>query len=602
MSHDAILTLIVTGIAFALFLSDRLPVDIVGIGVLLALAIAGVVTPEEALAGFSNSALVTIAAMFVLSAGLVRTGSLDRVTRGVMALAGDSKRAQIALLLLTVAFVSAFMNNTPVAIIFLPVFLGVAARHGTQPSRLLIPMSFATILGGTCTLIGTSTNLVSSQAAARAGLPEIGMFDFAVPGILYALAGFAFLAIAGPRLLPRRASVTSVSSGGKLREFVTEVVFPAGSPLVGKSYQDVLSRVPGITPIMVVRGDETHMAPLVGNPHTQFIRARDVLLLRGAPDAINDLLRREGVELPAELGAAMASRVRGRTVTMVELVLVPNSPLIGRTLRGVGFARKHVDTAVLAVLRRDEHLRERVSELRLRLGDTLLAVADEEQLEALRNDEDFLLLEDVEQQVVRRGQAPLAVAIMAAVVIVASTELLPMSLSALAGAGLMVLVGCLPARVAYNSVDLSILALIAGMLTLGLAWEKTGLIGEISDGVLHSLSPYGPRAVLAGLFLLATVLTNFCTNTAVAVLLVPAGIQIAAALQLAPEPFVYAAMFGASCDFATPVGYQTNLLVYGPGGYRFLDYTRIGIPLTIVLFAVSMVVIPWWFPLVPLAP
>ena len=596
MSADALLVLGIVVATLVLWVLEVLPVDLVAVLSMLMLVVAGQLTPDEALRGFGNPALVTVAAMFVLSAGLIRTGALDAITRIMLGAGRGGPRRTIALLMLTVAAISAFMNNTPVAVIFLPVVLAVATRLSIAPSKLLIPLSFATILGGTCTLIGTSTNLLVGQAVEKAGLPALGMFDFAVPGVIYAAAGLAFLALAGPRLLPVRASVTSVQPGSRVREFVTEVQFPAGSPLAGRSFQDVLGRTPGLAPLMVIRGDETYPAPLIANPRTQFIRPGDVLLLKGEPGAINQLITREGVSLTPELGAALAASGKGRTMTLVELVINPNSALVGRTLAAAEFSRRHGEASVIAVLRRDEHLRERVSEVRLRLGDTLLAVCDESRLDALRDSDDFIMLEGVERHVLKRGKAPLAVGILAGVVALAALGAMPMSFLALAGAVAMVACGCLTLRQGYSAIDPAVLVLIAGTLAMGLAMEKSGAIAAISSEMIRELAGFGPTAVLAGTFLLAAVVNALISNNAVAVLFTPLAVEIAHGLQLAPEPFIFGVLFGASCDFSTPIGYQTNLFVYGPGGYRFSDYMRIGVPLTLVLFAVSMLVIPWYWP------
>ncbi|MGQ0553553.1 MAG: SLC13 family permease [Planctomycetota bacterium] len=595
MSPEALITIGVLVGAFVLFVTEIVAVDVVGILVILALTLSGVLKPDEALAGLGNSALITVAGMFVLSAGLIRTGALDGITH-LLSQAIGGRRRQIVVLLFGVAVISAFMNNTPVAIIFLPVVLGMCQRMDIAPSRLLIPLSFATILGGTCTLIGTSTNVLVSQSAVQAGLPPIGMFDFAAPGVIYAATGLLFLALFGPYLLPSRASVSGALSSGKVREFVTEISFPDGNPQVGKTYQELLKGLPGIAPLMVIRGEETYPAPLIGNPRTQFIRAGDTLLLKGDPKAINALVQRPDVNLPPELGAAIAAQGAGKAITLVEAVITPNSPLIGRTLLGVNFSARHSEASVLAILRRDEHLRERVSEIRLRLGDTLLIVVDEASVGSLRGTEEFVLLETAGRELVDSRRAPLAVAIMAAVVTLAALEVQPIAIMTLAGSLAMVLTGCLPLRRAYNSIDLSVLVLIAGMIALGLAFQKTGLVDVTSRYVVQWLQPYGPHAVMAGIFLLSTVLTALVSNNAVAVLLTPMAVSVAASMGLQPYPFVYAVLFGASCDFCTPIGYQTNLFVYGPGGYRFTDYVRIGVPLTLVLFAVSMVVIPWWFP------
>ena len=597
MDASSIVVLAVMLLAFGLFVSDRVAVDLVGLLVMVALVLFGVLTPEQTLAGFGNPALVTVAAMFVLSAGLARTGAVDGLTHAVLA-AGGGKRRRIAVVILTVAVTSAFMNNTPVAIIFLPVVLSLCRRLDVAPSRLLMPMSFATILGGTCTLIGTSTNVLVAQSARKAGLPDIGLFDFAVPGLIYATAGLGFLALAGPRLLPRRASA-ALSLDDRVREYVTEVVFPPGSAWVGRGYAELLRAHAGIVPLMVIRDGETHTAPLVANPRTQFIRAGDALLLKGAPGAIGALRTREGIELPPELGEALSGLARGKHVTLAEAVVLPNSAFIGRTLHGTDFSRRHGGASAIAVLRREGHLRERVGEIRLQLGDTLLVVVDEEGLAALRRSEDLVLLEGAEKELVQRDKAPLAGAILAAVVVSAALGWQPIVVAALAGAVAMVVTRCLPLRRAYNAIDLPVLVLIAGMLALAEAFDRTGLAARASGALVDFLRPYGPHAVLAGIFLFATSLTAFVSNNAVAVLLTPVAVQVGAQLGLSPWPFVYGVLFGASCDFSTPVGYQTNLFVFGPGGYRFSDYPRVGIPLTLVLFLVSMLVIPWWFPFLP---
>jgi di/tricarboxylate transporter len=597
LTFEALVVLGVVAGTLVLFVTERLPVDLVGLLVIVALVLTGVLEPGEALAGFSSSALITIACMFVLSAGLIRTGALEWLSSSLLAFANNSKPRLIVALMLAVALSSAFVNNTPVAVIFLPVVLAVAARLEIAPSRLLIPMSYASILGGTCTLIGTSTNLLVSQIAEQHGHPAISMFELSVPGLIFAVLGFLYLATAGRRLLPRRATVSTAVAGGKIREFVTEIQFPASSPLVGKGFAEVLARVPGVTPLMVIRGEELFMAPLVPNPRTQFSRAGDVLLLKGDPGSINALVGRDGITLPPELGELMSAPGVGRSLTMVELVINPNSPLIGRTLATFGFSRRHGGAAVIAVLRRDEHLRERVSDIRLRMGDTLLVACDENQLEALRNTDEFILLEGVAHEVMRRDKAPIAATIMAGMVALAALGVAPIASLALTAVALMVVTGCLPLRLAYSSIDSTIVVLIAGMLALGTALEKTGIAEAVASALVDTLRQHGPHAVLAGIYVLAMVVTSVVSNNAVAVLLTPIAVDTADVLGLHAAPFVFATLFGASACFATPIGYQTNLFVYGPGGYRFSDYLRVGAPLNLVLFAAAMVVIPWYWPL-----
>ena len=595
MSPDQIFVLALVAGSVVLFITEVVSVDLVGLSLIAALVLSGVLQPSEAYAGFANEALITIAAMFALSAALIRTGVLDRLRAAMLALSGGARMRVVLLLMVTVAISSAFVNNTPVVVIFLPIVLGVASSLDLSPSKLLLPMSYASILGGTCTLVGTSTNLLVAQQAEVHAQMQIGMFDFTIPGLVFASAGFVYLALVGHRLLPQRASVSTTVQSGRIREFVTEVLFPEDSPLVGRTYKELLDKSGGVTPLMIIRGGEVIFAPLIADPRGQFIRANDVLLFKGDPGSISALLERDGVTLPPELGELMDAG-SGRTVTMLELVINPNSPLIGRTIAGSGFSRRHGGGAVVAVLRHDEHLRRRVSQIRLRLGDTLLVVCGEEVLDDLRRSEEFILLEGVDEQLVRRDRSPIALGIMAAVVVLAALEVAPISVLSLTGVLAAVLSGCLPLRLAYNSIDMSIVLLIAGMLCLGQALQSTGLLELGTHAVIDLLQGYGPLAVMAGMYLLSAITTTLVTNNAVAVLLTPIAAQVALQMGLGPAPFVYAVLFGASASFASPISYQTNLFVYAPGGYRFSDYLRLGVPLNLLLFALALVVIPWWWP------
>jgi len=597
LEPQALFVLVVMMATLVAFITEALSIDMVGILVIVALMLGGVLDPAEALEGFGSQALVTIAAMFALSAGLIRAGALDELNRLMYRASRGQKAWLVVLLMLTVAVSSAFVNNTPVAVIFLPVVLGVSGRFGIAPSRLLLPMSYASILGGTCTLIGTSTNLLVSQSAREHGNMAIGMFDFSMPGIVFAVVGFAYLALIGPRLLPTRATVSGAIESGRIREFVTEVYFPPDSPLVDRSFQEVLAKVPGITPLMLIRSGEVIFAPLIANPRAQFVRPRDVLLLKGDPGSIDQLLARDGVSLPPELGELLERQGKGRTVTMVELVVNPNSPLLGRAIARSGFSERHGNAAVIAILRHGEHIRKRVSEVRLRIGDTLLVVCDEKEIETLRSSDAFILLEDVDSKVVRRDRAPIALGIMALVVGLAALDFAPIVTLALTGVAAMVLTGCRSLRHAYSSIDMSIVLLIAGMIALGRALEQTGLVSQGSEALLGLLHDFGPRAVLGGIYVVTALLTCLVSNNAVAVLVTPLAFDTATRLGFDPAPFVFAVLFGASASFATPIGYQTNLFVYAPGGYRFTDYLRLGLPLNIILFVTALYLIPWYWPL-----
>ncbi|RKY22537.1 MAG: SLC13 family permease, partial [Planctomycetota bacterium] len=305
MSPDQIFVLALVAGSVVLFITEVVSVDLVGLSLIAALVLSGVLQPSEAYAGFANEALITIAAMFALSAALIRTGVLDRLRAAMLALSGGARMRVVLLLMVTVAISSAFVNNTPVVVIFLPIVLGVASSLDLSPSKLLLPMSYASILGGTCTLVGTSTNLLVAQQAEVHAQMQIGMFDFTIPGLVFASAGFVYLALVGHRLLPQRASVSTTVQSGRIREFVTEVLFPEDSPLVGRTYKELLDKSGGVTPLMIIRGGEVIFAPLIADPRGQFIRANDVLLFKGDPGSISALLERDGVTLPPELGELM---------------------------------------------------------------------------------------------------------------------------------------------------------------------------------------------------------------------------------------------------------------------------------------------------------
>ncbi|HTE06118.1 MAG TPA: SLC13 family permease, partial [Planctomycetota bacterium] len=489
-----------------------------------------------------------------------------------------------------------------------------------------------TILGGMGTLVGTSTNILVNQAAVGAGLPPMGLFDISVPGMLYAGTGLLFLLLFGRLLLPQRAAVTPVRhADAAASEFVTEITVPDGSPMIGRTWDAWLASAPAMTPLMLVRAGRARpvasgrasrsraaeqarrAARALGAGHALDLleersgthtnaQAGDRLLLRSTAGTIDALIARGDVALAPEFGAGPATTGRSRTATLVELVVTPQSALVDHTLQEAAFLRDHPKVSVVAVLRGAGHLSASVMKTRLSLGDRLLALVDETAIDSLAESDDFLLVEGIERRVRRRDKTLPAALIMAAVIGVAALDWADISVSALAGALAMVLTGCLPLRRAWDAVNLPLLVLIAGMVALATACEKTGLIQMLAGHLVAWLQSYGPRALLAGIFVLSAVATAFLSNSAVALLITPLAVQVARQLGYEPMPFVIGVMFGASCDFCTPFGYQTNLFVYGPGGYRFMDYPRIGVPLTAALFGVSMVIIPWWFPFRSLAP
>jgi len=381
---------IVLGILIAsivLFITEWIAIDLVALGIMISLALTGILTPEEAIAGFSNPALITVAAMFVLSAGLLRTGAVGFIGKRIMQIAGRDEKKLLLLILVTVTIISAFVNNTPVMMVFLPIILGIAYQSEISPSKLLIPTSYATIIGGTCTLIGTSTNILVGFLIKKYGYPELGMFEFSRLGIIFAGAGILYIFFIGYRLLPERASVTGYISGDHIKEYLTEIEIIYGSSLAGKKLSEaIIKQYPDIKILQLIRGEEIIWSPL---PEV-VLKEGDVLLVRGSVTDIISLYNKDDVELLPDL-TLRGVKLREQDSTLAELVITPNSSLIGRTTRGVGF-RNRYGVTVVAVQRHGIHIREKISQIRLRLGDTLLILGDVDSIVKLRDSEDFILL------------------------------------------------------------------------------------------------------------------------------------------------------------------------------------------------------------------
>ncbi len=578
--------------SLVLFITELVPADLVALGIMIGLILTGILTPEEAIAGFSNPALITVAAMFVLSAGLLRTGAVGFIGKKIIQISGKDEKKLLLSILLVVTFISTFINNTPVMMVFLPVILGISYQTEISPSKLLIPTSYATIIGGTCTLIGTSTNILVSFLIKKYGFPELKMFEFTPLGIIFAVAGILYIFFIGYHLLPRRASVTGYISGDYIKEYLTEMEIIKGSSLAGKTlYEAIIKKYPEIKILQLIRGEEILWTPLP----SLVLKEGDVLLVRGSVTDIVSLYNKNEVELLPDLSSGEI-KFREQDSTLAELVITPNSSLIGRTTRGVGF-RNRYGVTVVAIQRHGIHIREKISQIRLRLGDTLLVLGDVDSIVKLRDCEDFLLLEGIEETVIYKDKAPIAIGIMLMVIVLAALGFMSILVLSLLGVMLMILTRCIPLKAAYRSVDMSLMILIAGTIALGTAMEKTHAAELIAHQLISIVGFLGPTAVLSAFYLLTSFLTAVMSNNATAVLLIPIAISTAASLGVNPKPFILAVMFGASADFSTPIGYQTNTMVYGPGGYKFIDYVKVGTPLNILFWILATLFLPYFWPL-----
>ncbi|NHN46407.1 SLC13 family permease [Halostella sp. JP-L12] len=590
--------------ALVLFATEAVPVDITALGVMVtlllvdpvtgALAEAGLLSegisvldsPQQGVSGFASTATITVLAMFILSEGVQRTGIVQILGRRIATYTGEDEGKQLGATIGVVGPISGFINNTAAVAILLPMVTNLAHEGKTSPSKLLIPLSYASMFGGTLTLIGTSTNILASDIMAR---PEFlgrgfGMFEFTALGLFVSAIGTVYLLTVGRWLLPERIKVAEdLTEEFEMGEYLTEVVVREDSPLVGETVREVLRETDyDLDLVQLIRGDKVFMEPLA--PKT--IRAGDIFAIRTDRDTLLELSDEESLDLlpevtvdEEELEAATEAQ------NLVEVIIPPGSSLLGETLVSSNF-RQRYDATVLALRRGGDVLRKRLDHVPLRIGDTLLVQATPDSIDRLDRNRDFTVAREVERRTFRESKIPVALGIVAAVVAVAAVDFLPIMVAALAGALLMVLTGCLEPNEVYESVQWDVIVLLAGVIPLGLAMENSGAAELIADVIVGSASALPAVAVLGLLYVVTALLTNVISNNASVVLMVPVAFEAAQRLGASEFSFILAVTFAASTAFMTPVGYQTNLFVYGPGGYRFTDYLKVGGPLQL-LFAVA---------------
>ncbi len=594
MTYEQLTTFAVLGVALLLFVTEWVAIDLVALLVPVALGVLGILDPAEAFGGFGNGAVITVAGMFVMSRALVESGAVSVLGSTLHRLSVGGKSSVLPPLVVLVAFPSAILSNTPVVAVFIPVVLAMAADRGLAPSKLLLPVSYAAMMGGTMTLVGTSTTVLVSSEVERLGHAPLSFFEPLSFGLVIVAAGMIYLLVVGPKLLPVRRTVTTMGSD-RPTEYVTEVAVSANSPLLGKTIQQAfLDPHPKIVVIEIVRGEEILWPGTEG----LVLQEDDLVLVRGRAETVMRVGSGGGADLLPGLGAR---DVRLRDVTLAELVIPRGSPVEGRPVR-VATQRALQGAQVMAVQRRGSHLRSGISDLILREGDTLLVQTEAAHIPRLRDSEDFILLEGLHDKMTLRKKAPIALSITLLVVLLAAFDLAEIPFLALGASAALVLTGCLSMRTAYRSLDLSTLVLMAGTVSLGVAMEKTGAARLIVDHTFVWLDavvddPTKPVAAIAVIWLLTNGLTCLISNTASAVLMLPIALTTAQHLEVSSRPFIMVVVYAASLALATPMGYQTNLLVLGPGGYKFRDYVKLGLPLQLLYFVLGVWLIPHFFPL-----
>jgi len=598
VEHLLILALIVG--ALVLFALELVRPDLVALGVTLVLLLTGTVTAEEGFSGFSNPAVITVIAMFILSSGLIRTGVADYLAGGIARLGGGSPTWLTIVVMTTVGVMSSFMNNIGATAILLPAMFAIARKSDYPVGRLLMPLAFGSLLGGLMTEIGTPPNLLVSIALEEAGFRPFRMFDFLPTGLAVMAAGALYMATIGRRLIPARGPSQSLTQRYALADYVTEVVVPEKSPLVGKTLREAeLPKRFGLSVLRLRRaeGGKAPIAPLPATP----LAAGDRLIVEGD---VEPLLEQKG---NAELTLYAATKfndesLAGEGLQLAEVALAPGSALVGRSINQGNLRRRH-DVLVLALRRRGVAIAQKFTSVPLEVGDVLLVQGSPEAIAEIARSADFLVANKLEHAARDRARAPAALAIMALTIATAATGMLHISVAGMLGVLLMALAGCVRVQEMYAAVEWRVIFLIACMMPLGIALDDqhSGTARWLAELVVGATGDFGPRVAMAALFVFTALVTSVMSNAAAVVLLSPIAIAIAGGFGLEPYPFLMAIAIAASSAFLTPIGHQANVLVYGVGNYRFADFPRVGAPLTLLVFAVTLLVVPLVWPFTPLA-